>query len=138
MSISRYVSDTNRLIVARRANHCCEYCRVSEEDHFLGFQIDHVIAIKHGGTNDVDNLAYCCPHCNQNKGTDLATLVPSGDIVPLFNPRKQTWSEHFSIDDGFILAKTSTGEGTISLLKLNDPDRLILRRVLEEAKRYPM
>lgn len=94
MSVSRYISDAIRLIVAQTANYCCEYC--------------------------------------------IATVVPSGDIVPLYNPRKHKWSEHFSIDDGFILAKTSTGEGTITLLKLNDPDRLILRRILEEAGRYPM
>lgn len=134
---SRYISDSNRLFVAQRANYTCEYCRVSEEDHFLAFQIDHVIAIKHGGTNAVENLAYCCPHCNQNKGTDLATALSSGDIVPLFNPRKHIWSEHFSIGAGCIFAKTSIGEGTISILKLNDPDRVILRQILEEAGSYP-
>lgn len=89
-------------------------------------------------TEAFGNAADAIAHLDPDKLLEIKAVVPSGDIVPLYNPRKHKWSEHFSIDDGFILAKTSTGEGTITLLKLNDPDRLILRRILEEAGRYPM
>ena len=30
---------------------------------------DHILAIKHGGTDDIDNLQLVCPSCNRIKGT---------------------------------------------------------------------
>lgn len=38
------------------------------------FHIEHIIARKHGGATDEENLALACPHCNGYKGTDIATL----------------------------------------------------------------
>lgn len=62
------ISKSTRLEVAKRANHRCEYCHLHEEDMFLSFELDHIIAQKHGGTDGLDNLAYACTHCNQHKG----------------------------------------------------------------------
>lgn len=124
--------------VALRAAHRCEYCQIHEEDMFLSFEIDHVIALKHGGSNEIDNLAYSCPHCNQHKGSDIATYDPATDtIIPLYNPRKQIWKEHFSTSDGLIEGVSITGISTIKLLKLNDIDLVILRKLLSDVKRYP-
>ena len=44
-----YISDALRRLVIERAQHCCEYCLLSDEDSFLPFEIDHIIAEKHGG-----------------------------------------------------------------------------------------
>jgi 5-methylcytosine-specific restriction endonuclease McrA len=35
--------------VWQRANAACEYCRMPSEFYLAPFQIDHVIAEKHGG-----------------------------------------------------------------------------------------
>ena len=32
-----------------------------------GFQIDHIIEVTHGGTNDVENLQLLCPCCHSVK-----------------------------------------------------------------------
>ncbi|WP_293070798.1 HNH endonuclease [Okeania sp. SIO2B3] len=69
-----YISEKLRNQVASRADFLCEYCLISEEDTFLGFQIDHIISIKHGGATEVDNLAYTCTFCNRNKGSDLGSI----------------------------------------------------------------
>jgi hypothetical protein len=132
------ISKATRLAVRKRANHCCEYCKVHEEDMYLAYEIDHIISIKHGGGNELSNLAYACPICNQHKGTDLSTFVDMySNIVPLFHPRIHHWEEHFSIDFGEIIPLSDIGKGTIKLLQMNDVDLIILRRVLAASGRYP-
>jgi hypothetical protein len=125
------ISKSIRRLVAERASYCCEYCHFNEFDRFLTFEVDHVISLKHGGGNEIDNLAYICPHCNQHKGTDLTTFIDTYDnIILLFNPRKQLWVEHFYIENGLVVDKTVIGKATIKLLKMNDIDLIILRQLL--------
>lgn len=137
MSNNRYISEKIRLDIALLANFRCEYCRIHEDDLFFSYQIDHIISIKHGGTSNVDNLAYSCSICNQNKGTDLGTYLPdSKRLVRLFNPRKDSWSGNFEIHEGVFFGKTNIGLATIKVLDLNNVDRIILRQTLIEAERY--
>ena len=138
MSKLRNKYELLRLRISERAKNRCEYCNIHEDDMFLGFEIDHIIAKKHGGGNELGNLAYACPHCNQHKGSDFVTVVDDyNDIVRLFNPRLQLWDEHFETSNGEVLAKTKTGNATIKLLKMNDVDLIILRNILSEIGRYP-
>ena len=132
------ISKSVRLLVAQRADFRCEYCLLREEDSFLSFEIDHIVSVKHGDGNEPENLAYACPHCNTNKGSDLVTVVDSyDDLVRLYNPRTQVWNHHFRALDGEIIAETRIGQATINLLRMNQPDRLIIRRLLAQAERYP-
>jgi HNH endonuclease len=63
--------------------------------------MDHVVSQKHGGGNEVENLAFACPHCNSHKGSDLTTFIESyEDIVAIFNPRSTLWSDHFFAEGG--------------------------------------
>jgi len=136
--MKRYISEYLRLEVATRAQFKCEYCLVQEEDMFFTYQVDHIISIKHGGSNEIDNLAYACSACNQSKGTDLGTYLPgSNRLIRLFNPRRDRWSAHFAISDGEISPKTKIGEATVKILGLNHPDRIMLRQALIAAGRYP-
>ena len=75
---------------------------------------------------------YDCHYCNLHKGSDLASVDPdSGTIVPLFNPRTQTWSEHFRVEGvryrGFYIPE---GRTTVKLLQLNSYERMAERREL--------
>lgn len=131
------ISAKKRRLVARRAEYRCEYCRIHEDDLFLAFEIDHIISVKHGGGNELENLAYACPHCNNHKGSDLTTFLDSyDDIVILFNPRIHEWATHFSAYDGEIIPQTRIGQATVKVLKVNEPDRLILRQLLTQVGRY--
>ena len=124
--------------VAERAGLCCEYCRIHADNLFLSFEIDHIIALKHGVTNDLENLAYACPHCNQYKGTDFATLLNDfNDIVVLFNPRIHEWTKHFETIEGEIIPKTRIGQASLKIFRFNQPDLLIVRRLLNEVGKYP-
>jgi len=97
-------------------------------------EIDHVIAEKHGGPSDADNLALACALCNGFKGSDLASIdVDTGAIVPLFNPRRDRWTEHFRLVVGRIELLTPSGRATVRLLQLNHPDRVEERELLVAA-----
>jgi HNH endonuclease len=129
------VSSKIRKAVEQRANYKCEYCCIHQDDMFLSFELDHVIPLKHRGTNDFENLALACPHCNQHKGSDFATL--SGEeIVRLFNPRTDRWSDHFVGINGEIVSKSKIGEASVRVFRFNEPDLIILRQALIELGHY--
>lgn len=126
-----------RRLVANRADFCCEYCLIHEDDMFLPFEVDHIIGVKHGGTNEIENLAWACPHCNKHKGSDFATFI-NGMVILFYNPRTGIWHDHFEINEGQILPKTLEGEATEKILQFNDVDLIILRQLLMQAGRYPL
>lgn len=43
----------------------CGWCDVSVVR--ADFEIDHIITLSHGGSNDTTNLAITCPDCNRHK-----------------------------------------------------------------------
>jgi len=49
-----------RQLVRDRAGECCEYCLAPEVLTFAPHQIDHVVAEKHSGPTQEDNLALSC------------------------------------------------------------------------------
>lgn len=126
-----------RNLVAERAGFRCEYCRMMESDFYDTFQIDHIISQKHGGVTDFDNLAFSCPDCNRFKGSDVGSFTGSPPaLMPLFNPRKDDWGTHFAIKNGLLIALSPIAEATIKLLRLNEPERVILREELLRQNRF--
>jgi hypothetical protein len=124
-----------RALVRSRARRRCEYCRVSERFTLAEHEIDHVIAVKHGGETADHNLALCCAICNRFKGSDIASLDPdSGQLTPLFNPRIDRWDEHYRVQDGEIIALTAKGRVTVRLLQMNRPTRVRERQLLQGTR----
>jgi hypothetical protein len=128
-----------RRLVIQRAQNCCEYCRVSQLDRNLPYEIDHIIAEKHGGLTNEANLCLACYLCNGYKGSDISSVdwANSEEVVPLFHPRKHLWDEHFRLKAEVIEPRTPQGRVTVFLLRLNSPDHLLERRLLIRLKRYP-
>lgn len=136
--MSRNIPERLRLAVAQRAKFKCEYCRLPEVYAIYPFEVDHIIAVKHGGLTVLENLAYCCLRCNRMKGTDLATLTPeTGEIVRLFNPLIDEWQDHFEVHEGVIYGQSDIGKATVQLLAFNTPERIIGRKLLAEGGEYP-
>lgn len=46
--MSRNIPERIRMAVAQRANFRCEYCRLPEAYAIYPFEVDHIIAVKHG------------------------------------------------------------------------------------------
>jgi hypothetical protein len=79
------------------------------------FQIDHIIAKKHGGETVSANLALSCYFCNSYKGPNIASLDPiTGKLVRLFHPRKDRWAEHFVWEGPILVGLTAIARATIS------------------------
>ena len=133
-----HIPDRLRRMVIERAGGHCEFCLVHQDDVPFSHHVDHLVALKHGGRTESNNLGLACLKCNRYKGSDLTGIDPgSGIITPLFNPRTQTWAEHFMHGGARIIGKTAIGRATVALLRLNDTAHLIERRVLIDARRYP-
>jgi HNH endonuclease len=117
--------------VRERAKGCCEYCHLPDTLTTLPYQIDHIIAEKHGGPTILENLAYCCLHCNAFKGPNVAGVDQETlEVVRLFHPRRDIWGEHFAWDGARLLGRTSVGRVTIAVLAINVPYRLEVRQAL--------
>ena len=121
-----------------RAGERCEYCLLAESQAFFPHEPDHLIALNHGGETVSANLAMACFDCNRFKGPNIASLDPvTGELVALFNPRTQAWSEHFQLDRGTIIPLTGIGRATAKLLRLNVPGRIELRERWAALGLYP-
>jgi 5-methylcytosine-specific restriction endonuclease McrA len=132
------VSEELRAEVARRAGQRCEYCLIHEGDAGFSHQVDHIVSRKHGGSSAADNLAYACVICNRHKGSDVASIDPrTGGIVRLFNPRSDHWADHFQLEGAVIEPVSGIGSATASLLRLNAPERICERALLQSLGRYP-
>ena len=125
--------------VARRAGHCCEYCRAPEAAFNLPFEVEHIRPKSQGGESDVSNLALGCRSCNQFKSDSTTGIdVPSGEVVRLFNPRIDRWEDHFVVNvDGMIAARTPTGRVTTERLRMNSPRQIAARRLWIVLKMFP-
>ena len=128
-----YIPAALRRLVAERAQYRCEYCGIHEADTAFGCQVDHIIAEKHRGRTDEANLAYACGFCNQNKGSDIASILSpdAPEIIRFFHPRRDLWEDHFYLNDDFVIEGISDiGRVTAEIFGFNQPDRVAERRLL--------
>jgi hypothetical protein len=125
--MTRALQDQVRL----RAGHRCEYCQLHQDDSPLAaLHIEHIRPVKHGGTDDLENLCLACIDCNLHKGTNLTGFDPQTDeLTELYHPRRQSWNEHFEWRGVFLMGKTAIGRTTISVLNINSNEQVDLRSV---------
>lgn len=135
--MSSYISDHLREVVAIRANYLCEDCLIHEEDTFFGCEVDHIISEKHGGLTEPNNLAYARFFCNRRKGSDIGSVSNDGAFVRFFNPRHDRWMDNFRIEGLLITPISEIGEATARILHFNADDRLLERRILAAAGKFP-
>lgn len=117
-------------VVARRARGRCEYCGLSQEGQEARFHVDHVVPVVRGGATVEGNLALACVSCSLRKAARQHALDPqTGMEATLFNPRVDSWGEHFRWDGVRIFGLTPTGRATVEALKMN---RLLILAIREE------
>jgi hypothetical protein len=117
-----------RQSVRARYNFRCGYCGVLERHVGSELTIDHFQPVSQGGTDDIENLVYCCHACNSHK-SDFWTTDP---VYRLLHPLNDDPTLHYHEDsEGFLLGLTGTGTFHIERLHLNRPPliehRLCLR-----------
>lgn len=109
----------------------CVYCHTTEANTGQPMTIDHIVPQARGGATIFDNLCFACRRCNEFKGSATTTRDPlTGEIVPLFHPRTQTWSEHFTWDASGtrVIGLTAIGRATVVALNVNNAVILDARR----------
>jgi hypothetical protein len=102
--------------------------------------VEHVFPRSRGGDDSFENLAAACQGCNNHKYRSIEARDPqTGDMVPLFHPRRQRWREHFgwSLDATRVVGITPTGRATVELLRLNREGLVNMRRVLRREGMHP-
>lgn len=127
----RYIPEEVRHRVRAAARDRCGYCLSPQRYVFGRLEIEHITPAAHGGSDDEDNLWLSCRLCNGYKGDQRDGLDPdTGHRVPLFNPRRQRWSEHFawSADGTQVLGRTPCGRATVIALQLNNVIAVLVRR----------
>ena len=101
--------------IARRAGHRCEYCHAPEGAFNLPFEVEHIVPSVSGGPTEQENLALACRSCNAFKAVRVVGTDPETQAtVPLFNPRRDVWDDHFVVDI------FQTGSGTSTNMNTNE------------------
>lgn len=134
------ISDALRARVAMDARYRCGYCLRTQELLGMPLTIDHIIPQAAGGTTEATNLWLACHRCNGFKGAQTHARDPeTGVSTALFNPRRQTWNEHFTwnVDSTEIIGTTACGRATVTALKLNNPEIVVARRLWVAAGWWP-
>ena len=103
-------------------------------------EIDHLIPRSKGGSNDEENLWLSCRLCNNAKRDQTHGVDPlTREVMPLYNPRTQAWSDHFIwSDDGVqIIGLTPCGRATVLALQLNNLIAVMVRQEWVAAGWHP-
>ena len=64
----------------------------------------------------------------------LCEYPQTGDVVRLFHPRRDVWSDHFGYLGQHIVGLTAVGRTTASLLDMNDPERRRVRELVAQIQ----
>jgi hypothetical protein len=125
-------------LVFLRARNLCEYCRLSQLGQEATFHVDHVIPRAAGGPTTEENLALACVSCSLRRWAKQTAVDPeSGEEVPIFDPRSQTWGDHFRWDGERVVSLTPTGRATVGALAMNRPVILAIRQEETARGRHP-
>lgn len=122
------ISTELREQVRRLYYYRCGYCGVHERDVGNQLEIDHFKPRALGGTDELDNLVYCCPACNKFKHNFWPADEAPATVRRLLHPRRDNFHEHVSeAEDGRLIALSPTGAFHIQQLHLNRPQLLAWR-----------
>lgn len=107
--------------IIERAQGLCEYCQTPQMI-VIEMEIDQIVPERAGGRTTEQNLCLSCISCNSHKQAFQTAVDPeTGESVSLFNPRTQTWYEHFQWggSGSSLIGITPTGRATIERFKIN-------------------
>jgi hypothetical protein len=123
-----------RAVVRRRYDGRCGYCSVRESEAGTELEIDHFQPRSAGGSEDLDNLVYCCTTCNRLKGSFWPAADPAAAAKRILHPQRDDLSGHLQEDpEGRMIALTEIGVFHLNRLHLNRPPLVALRCTRREV-----
>lgn len=128
------MDEQRREKVRERYNARCGYCGVHEIDTGATLTIDHHRPLAYDGTENDENLVYCCPRCNQHKGAYWHEI--HAPYIRLLHPLNDELTQHiFQQQDAHLLGQTPEGMFYIQRLHLNRPQLVAHRLQQREIQR---
>jgi hypothetical protein len=133
MKVRKRISKAVDSRIRERFRYSCAYCLAQQRYVLDKLEVEHIIPVAAGGTDEEENLCLSCGICNGHKGIRVTGIDPiSGNEVALYNPRTQLWSEHFKWGQGDdqikVIGLTPVGRATVLILQLDsDPTALDVR-----------
>jgi hypothetical protein len=125
-----------REIVRQVFGYRCADCGVHENEVGSELELDHFHPRAAGGSDELENLVYCCPACNRIKSDFWPTYPTSRRLL---HPQRDVMTEHLREDpDGRLIALTETGAFHIERLRLNRPPLVALRQARDERINLPL
>jgi 5-methylcytosine-specific restriction endonuclease McrA len=134
------VSSKIQAKVRKDAKNRCGYCLLPQEILMGKLEIEHLLPIAKGGTDEEENLWLACRDCNSFKSSKVYVFDDETNRqVKLFNPRTQNWRKHFRFSENkiTIIGKTACGRATIVALRMNNEQAVSARSRWVEAGWYP-
>lgn len=129
--MSAYIPESLRKQIATTDRQRCCYCLTSEANSGIPMTHDHIQPRSKSGETTFENVCLACRSCNEFKADSTEAIDPlTGETVSLFNPRLQTWSDHFtwSPDGTKVEGLTAIGRATIICLRMNNPVIVVARK----------
>ena len=135
MSDRKTLTKAIRFEVFKRDHFTCQYCGRKAPEAIL--EVDHIVPVAEGGTNDILNLVTSCRDCNRGKGKrkldDNATVLKQRAELELMAERQEQvammvqWKNEMSAMDNMLIENLSdywititgydTGETGIRMLR---------------------
>ena len=138
--MSAYIPVELQRQVRDRFANCCAYCCTAEALTVSTFEFEHITPRSAGGESVLENLCLSCPSCNRYKAQRQNATDPlTEEMVSLFHPQLQAWTDHFawSEDATEIIGLTPIGRATITALKMNRPQMIRVRRMWVKMGEHP-
>ena len=138
--MASYIPVTLQQQVREDAGRRCGYCLSSETVTGIPLESEHLIPESIGGPTTRENLWLACHRCNKFKSNRTEAKDPlTQEVVLLFNPRVQTWREHFqwSGDGTRVTGMTPCGRATVDALQMNNDYVVEARRFWVFAGWHP-
>tara|TARA_R110000824_G_scaffold4128_1_gene19602 strand:- start:834 stop:1256 length:423 start_codon:yes stop_codon:yes gene_type:complete len=73
------IGNTLRFQILIRDNFTCQYCGVNKEEDGVKLEVDHIVPVSKGGTNNKSNLTTACFKCNRGKSNKVIPDTKASD-----------------------------------------------------------
>lgn len=126
--------------VRKDAKNRCGYCRLPQEILMGKLEMEHLLPLAEGGTDEEENLWLACRDCNSYKSFKISGFdEKTNRKIKLFNPRRRVWQKHFEFNPstGENKGKTACGRATVAALRMNNEQAVSARMIWWKAGWYP-
>ncbi len=136
------LSKTKKNRIFQKSDGLCHWCSVQLDRENFGpnfFHIDHVIALRDGGTSDENNLVASCAACNHDRATvkkdvDLVVNLVDGEVGTYIDSNSKSKNKKESIPKATPSAHSAPDERD-ARTRLWQDGRPILRDLTGETER---